>query len=78
MLYQVFFLQAILNLGGPQFKQRCEDLKDRILNNNDKEILVELRNSQKESSQVPKALQSKRSIDKQLSELSVLLLGISK
>ncbi|XP_052080503.1 ankyrin-1-like isoform X2 [Mytilus californianus] len=49
--------QAILNLGGPQFKQMCEDLKDKVLNNNDKDILVELRNSQKESSQVPKALQ---------------------
>ncbi|CAG2237659.1 unnamed protein product [Mytilus edulis] len=49
--------QAILKLGGPQFKQICEDLKDKVLNNNDKEILVELRNSQKESSQVPKALQ---------------------
>ncbi|CAC5401627.1 unnamed protein product [Mytilus coruscus] len=49
--------QAILNLGGPQFKQICEDLKDKVLNNNDQEILIELRNSQKESRQVPKTLQ---------------------
>ncbi|CAC5422317.1 unnamed protein product [Mytilus coruscus] len=49
--------QAILRLGGPKFKQICEDLKYRILNNNDKEILIEISNLQKESSQVPKVLQ---------------------
>ncbi|XP_076087737.1 uncharacterized protein LOC143058158 [Mytilus galloprovincialis] len=49
--------QAIQRLGGPQFKHICDDLKDRILNTIDKEVLIEIRNSRKESSQVPKALQ---------------------
>ncbi|XP_076089314.1 E3 ubiquitin-protein ligase DZIP3-like [Mytilus galloprovincialis] len=50
--------QAILRLGGPQFQTICDDLKDRNLNKTHQEILIEMINLQKESSPVPKALQS--------------------
>ncbi|XP_063411129.1 uncharacterized protein LOC134694064 [Mytilus trossulus] len=49
--------QAIHGLGGPQFTQICQDVKDMTLNNNDKEILIEIRNLEKSSTFVPKALQ---------------------
>lgn len=64
----MLFLQSILRLGGEQFKQICEDVRDMALNNNEKEILLEIRNLEKASSFVPKALQSKNILGRQLSE----------
>ncbi|XP_071148684.1 ankyrin-1-like [Mytilus edulis] len=49
--------QGINGLGGPEFTQICQDVKDMTLNNNDKEILIEIRNLEKSSTFVPTALQ---------------------
>ncbi|XP_076087735.1 uncharacterized protein LOC143058157 [Mytilus galloprovincialis] len=56
-IYWSEICQSILRLGGEQFKQICEDVRDMALNNNEKEILLEIRNLEKASSFVPKALQ---------------------
>ncbi|CAG2237667.1 unnamed protein product [Mytilus edulis] len=56
-IYWSEIFQAILRLGGQQFKHICEDVRDMTLNNNEKEILLEIRNLEKASTFVPKALQ---------------------
>lgn len=72
----MFFQQAILGLGGPQFKQICKDVKEMTLDNNDKELLMEIVHSEKSSTFVPKGLQSKHTFGRQVSELNVLPLGL--
>ncbi|CAG2237663.1 unnamed protein product [Mytilus edulis] len=56
-IYWSDICEAINRLGGPQFTHICQDVKDMTLNNNDKEILIEIRNLEKSSTLVPKALQ---------------------
>ncbi|CAG2230345.1 unnamed protein product [Mytilus edulis] len=48
--------QAIVRLGGTSFQQTCSDLKVSRMNNNDEEILKELRNIEISSNPVPRGV----------------------
>ncbi|VDI69069.1 Hypothetical predicted protein [Mytilus galloprovincialis] len=48
--------QAIIRLGGTSFVERCNHLKERHLDANDKEIITELKNISRSLNPVPKGL----------------------
>ena len=57
-----FLFKAIVRLGGNQYKQQCDDIKEKSFGNSDKELLTELRNIEQRNDPIHKGLKGKTKV----------------
>ena len=57
-----FLFKATVRLGGNQYQQKCDDIKEMSFGNGYKEILTELRNIEKTNDPIPKGLKGKTNV----------------
>ena len=57
-----FLFKATVRLGGNQYQQQCDDIKEKSFGNSEKDILTELRNIGKTNGPIPKGLKGKTKV----------------
>lgn len=61
------YFQAINRLGGQQMKQECDDLKVKILNQTNQEIILNIRRSNDEIINLKKSVESLKKANEDMS-----------
>jgi hypothetical protein len=54
-----FLFKAIVRLGGNQYKEQCDDIKEKSFGNSDKELLTKLRSIEQRNDPIHKGLKGK-------------------